>query len=351
MKTAVSSPRAESVLAGTDQALILRLNLQSRPLRLAHYEFRHPCLYNEFREQQDCLLPNRDLLKLTRAARAMVLFLVSIRRRHLEHRGQVAGPGFTWEGPADSPAACLAEALHLSSQAWLKAWFGFFPPKISKTKSVSSMLFPHSNGAGKPASVSLRLPGDPGQTYPDFRPLRPASIRVFSSKTEELLNVDDLDDVAERLFQEGGWQERAYWSDEPPDSPALAPEPSPALPVAEVLIPPGHESAQALVSKVQTFRHKRVTDPTGQISDEIVLEGDCWSVQRTRTIGLNGQTAEETILQGDWPLEQFPCSLDQILQLVSRRLTEASDNFFLRLGSQNHGQNELDLRISGGEVS
>lgn len=159
-----SEPGAsESVLAGTDQALILRLNLQARPIRLAHYELRHPCLYNEHRQQQDRLLPNRDMLKLTKGARAMVLFLVSIRRRELEDRGQATAPGFTWEGPPDSPAACLAEALHLSTQGWLKSWFGFFPPKISRTKSLSSMLFPHSNGAGKPASVSLRSPATPAR--------------------------------------------------------------------------------------------------------------------------------------------------------------------------------------------
>ncbi len=352
MRTAPSPVRSESVLAGTDQALILRLNLQARPIRLAHYELRHPCLYNEHRQQQDRLLPNRDMLKLTKGARAMVLFLVSIRRRELEDRGQATAPGFTWEGPPDSPAACLAEALHLSTQGWLKSWFGFFPPKISRTKSLSSMLFPHSNGAGKPASVSLRQPGDPGQTFPGFRPLRPDSIRVFSSKTEEIRDQDELGEVSERLFQEGGWQERAYWADEPPAAPPLVLDSPPALPCpTEGTLQPVPVSPQALASRVQTFRHKRTIDPTGIVSDEVVLEGDCWSVQRIRTIGLNGQTAEETILQGDWPLDQFPCSLDQILQLMSRRLTEASDNYFLRLGSQNQEQNELALRISGGEVS
>lgn len=158
--------------------------------------------------------------------------------------------------------------------------------------------------------------------------------------------------MSERLFQEGGWQERAYWADEPPAAPPLVLDSPPALPCpTEGTLQPVPVSPQALASRVQTFRHKHTIDPTGIVSDEVVLEGDCWSVQRIRTIGLNGQTAEETILQGDWPLDQFPCSLDQILQLMSRRLTEASDNYFLRLGSQNQEQNELALRISGGEVS
>ncbi len=291
MKSAPSLASPESTLVAADQALILRLNLQSRPLRLAHYEFRHPSLHNERREPQERLLPNRDLLKLTRAARAMVLFLVSIRRRFLERGRHEAAPCLTWEGPSDSPVACLAEALHLSSQAWLKAWFGFFPPRISKTKSLASLFFPHSNTGGKPASVSLRQPNDPGQTCPGFRPLRPASIRVFSSKTEEL-DAHELGRVEERLFQEGGWQTRPYWSDEPPDSPAPAPR----------------------TNRIRAFRSKYTTGPAGQTSEEIVLEGDSWTLQRTRTTDPVGRTAEEVVLNGDWPLEQFPGALDQILQ-------------------------------------
>lgn len=370
MKTASRPVRAESTEGGTDQALILRLNLQSNPMQLAHYELRHPCLHNERREPQKRLLPGRETLKLTKAARAMVLFLVSVRRRYLERAGEET-PNFSWEGPKDSPVASLAEALHLSSQAWMKAWFGFFPPKISRTKSLSSLLFPHSNGGGKPHSVSLRLPSDPGQTCPGFRPLNPASIRVFSSRTEELLGEEELGGVTERLFEEGGWQSRPYWSDEPPKGAIPSSGQSPAGQGAtEVLVPSPQVLPRTESGKGQTFRYRRTTTPAGQTSEEIELEGD-WpldkilqlvSGQQRRPPGLllvpvtPAQARELQRVVKESERKYFLLSLDQVLPLLLAGQPEASDqagrveasnHFFLKLGSED--QNELTLRVLGEE--